>query len=220
MRIGGADGAVVTGGIAGTGGLGTGGPGSGGIVGSGGGSGPVGTGGFKATGGITGVGGSGSGGSVGVGGNQGGLGGSLTGGAGGTSALDANNTTACTCSAGTTSFDCFCTIHSCTLTLSYFTPDAGTGAAYATLEEYANCNLIVVDNSTSTPGATYVFDRTTGSMVGATSYSDVVERCPFGQDSSTFRSLSAGRFPDASCVRSNCVNGVNPARQKCTDAGS
>ena len=211
----GTGGTVATGGTVGTGGtVATGGiTGSGGTVATGGTTGSGGT--RIATGGSEGSGGCPcTGGSSGTGGTRGGTGGAQsTGGAGG-NVLDGG---ACTCSG--MSFDCFCTIHPCSQTLSYYTVDAGAGGRYSVLEEYANCNLVVVAMQTGLGGWVYVFDRTTGRLVGETYETDVPETCPFAPDAGQYLTLTAGRFPDATCVRSKCSNGSYPASTPCPDAG-
>jgi|GEM_PF-5743904 len=188
------------------------------------GTGAVGTGadGAASTGGIASTGGArtGSGGSVSTGGIVSTGGTRSTGGAGGgSSVIDGGSTTGCSCAGGTTTFDCFCGVHSCARTLSSFTADAGAGGGYSTLEEYGNCNLVVVTVATGLAGGVYVFDRTTGRLVGERYESDVPDACPFDPDASSYRTLSAGQFPDATCVRSECLNGIFPAISACPDAG-
>jgi hypothetical protein len=175
-----------------------------------------------------GTGGAASGGSVSTGGTRAGTGGTVgTGGATGTTASGGTTgtaidggTTECSCAGGQTTWDCLCTITSCSLTLSTFTTDAGAGGNYSTLEEYASCNLVVVRIATSMSGRKYVFDRTTGVLVGRTIESDVLEPCPFGPDGGSYRTLSAGQFPDSTCVRSQCINGALPAISPCPDGGT
>lgn len=201
------DAAAGTGGAPVTGGT----PGSGGVSGSGG---ALGSGGAKpGTGGSTG--GWGGGGGVF---STGGAGGGTAGGTGGGPGSD-GGANACACAGGKTTFDCLCSVVSCTMTLASFVPDAGSGSGYSTLEEYASCNLVVLSIAASISGGQYVFDRTTGALVGRSLESDVLARCPFGDDSSAYRTLSAGRFPDSTCVRSRCQQGSLPAVRTCPDEG-
>jgi hypothetical protein len=183
--------------------------------------GTVSTGGARTGGAATGGTRTGTGGNVAAGGavGAGGILSTADAGDGGGSTVDGDAATVCSCPGGITTFECFCRIHSCTSTLSDYTADAGVGGGYSTLEEYADCNLVVVTVATSLAGGAYVFDRTTGRLVGARYDSDVRDACPFAPDGSAYYTLSAGQFPDPSCVRTRCSNGIYPAIQACPDAG-
>jgi hypothetical protein len=227
----GSDGAVVdapvaTGGSAGQGGTAEGGsPGSGGRSASGGNSGTGGTagkstptsssattaGGSTGTGGSTPLGGAtASGGSTTLGGSTG---------VGGGSGIDGGTT--CDCAGGKTTWECYCSSsNACDMTLSSFLPDAGT-ARYSMLEEYATCGLIVVTSRNSALGIDmYVFDLTSGRLVGRKITSDTPDRCPF-QAGPPSMTLSAGQFPDSTCVRSKCLSDglLLPAVRPCSDGG-
>jgi hypothetical protein len=162
------------------------------------------------------TGGMGTGGAISTGGTAG------TGDAG---ADAAGTAPGCSCATGTTSWECYCTAYAnaCATNLAAYWPDAGIGSNIAAIQEYANCNLIVV--TTTIMNIAYrqhVYDRTTGLLVGDQTGSDTPTACPFGADAgSSFLSLSAGRFPDSTCVRSKCVLvGSPPPDVSCGDAGS
>jgi hypothetical protein len=109
----------------------------------------------------------------------------------------------------------------CATNLGAYYSDAGIGSNIAAIQEYANCNLVVV--TTTIMNVAYpqhVYDRTTGLLVGEKKVSDIPTPCPFGADAGSFWSLSAGRFPDSTCVRSKCVLvGSPPPGVSCGDAG-
>jgi hypothetical protein len=163
-----------------------------------------------------GSGGSGTGGVVGSGGL--GAGGALA--TGGSSGGDAGAVTTCSCAGGKTTLECFCRVFSCDRTLASFTVDAGTSSAFSTLEEYADCDLVVVTVMNSIAPWVYVFNRSTGQLVGEQYNTDAAEPCRFGGDSGAYYSLSGGLFPDATCVRSRCTMGSLPGLKSCPDAGS
>jgi hypothetical protein len=143
----------------------------------------------------------GSPGSGGAGGNPG-VGGST--GSGGS--RDGGNSS-CSCSGMT--LDCFCGVSSigydCVRTLSTFTSSGGS--SYATLEEFADCNLVVVTTNISAGMQLAVYDRSSGQLVGRRYYSDVIERCPFDGTDTGSRAISAGQFPEASCKQTSCIEG-------------
>ena len=207
-------GTMSTGGVPATDGMvGTGGsPGSGGGApntgGTQAGSGGLATGGRVSTGGnVAGSGGVVADGGVGTGGTR------ASGGAGG-SGGSWSDPGGCSCAGGRTTLECFCKAYACTETLASYAPDAGAGLAYSTLEEYADCNLVVVTIMGSIASQPYVFDRTTGRLVGRKLNSDVAEKCPFGGESAGY-TLTAGQFPDSTCVRTKCVQGTLPGIGTC-----
>jgi hypothetical protein len=152
-------------------------------------------------------------------GGTGGAGG--TGGVGGRAGIDGGGTSTCDCAGGETTWDCFCgSPNACDVTLSSFIPDAGSNR-YSELEEYAACGLVVVTSRNSAMGVDmYVFDRTSGRLVGKKSTSDTPDRCPF-QAGPPVMTLSAGQFPDSTCVRSKCLSNGSllPLVKPCSDGG-
>jgi len=152
-------------------------------------------------------------GNLGSGGSTGGTGGA--GGAGGSGGTMLDGGGSCTCASGETTLDCFCSTYDCPTSLTAFTEGA---RAYSLLEEYAECNLVVVSTMLGISPDTFVFDRTTGGLVGERINADSVERCPFGGDAG-FRMLSAGTFPASSCVRTRCEQGSLPSLRSCPDVG-
>ena len=198
--------------MAGSGGLATGGGVStGGNMADGGGvatGGGPGTGGSRASGGAGGSGGVATSGGPGTGGTRasGGAGG------GGVSGVDAGG--ACSCAGGETTLECFCKAYPCTDTLASYAPDGGAGLAYTILEEYADCNLVVVSIMDMIALQPYVFDRTTGRLVGRKFVSDIAESCRFGGESAGY-TLTAGQFPASTCVRTKCVKGTLPGVGSC-----
>lgn len=208
-----AGGAAATGGVTSAGGARG---GSGGTAASGGelaSGGRVGSGGSPSSGGIVGFGGAPT-----TGGRPGSGGIPSSGGAGGSGlGIDGAVAGECNCAGGQTTLDCFCKAYNCNITLSSFGADAG-GDGYALREEYANCGLVVITTASSMVPAVYVFDLTTGRLVGEEYMSDVAEPCRFGGDEHSY-TLSAGRFPDSDCVRSKCSYGNNPSFRYCSDGG-
>jgi hypothetical protein len=219
--------------------VGTGG-GSGVLVGNGGSTSPlVGTGGGPGagTGGIVGKGGAVStgtrratGGAVGTGGTHAttGAGGAATGGVSGkggstgsSTQPDAGTGGACACTGNTTTLECFCSRWSCPSGLSAFSTDGGAGFAFVTMEEFADCDLVQVNGLS--PGLNpdqWVFERSTGRLVGARYASDVPEPCPWDRDAGGARTLFAGQFPETTCVRTRCVPGTLPqVLRSCPDGG-
>jgi hypothetical protein len=138
---------------------------------------------------------------------SGGSGGS--GGAGGVVGSDGGAST-CSCNGSSTTLDCFCSAggipYGCERNLSAFTSPGGR--SYSTIEEFAECNLVVVTNVSSFGMQLSVYDRPTGQLVGRRYYSDVNERCPFDGTDTGSRSISAGRFPDSSCRQTSCIEGT------------
>ena len=115
------DGSAGSGGATGSGGSMTGGaPGTGGSISTGG---RPGTGGLPATGGSPGTGGTRS--------PDGGL------------AADASlaDGTACSCSPGALTWDCYCSVYNCSITLAQYQPDGGLPTSVRAIREYADCNL-------------------------------------------------------------------------------
>ena len=227
-----AGGVTNTGGVSSTGGIAS----AGGAVGSGG---AAGDGGVMSSGGMaTASGGVASGGVMSSGGTSSAAGGVATGGTGTGGAISTGGTAgtgdagvdvagtapSCSCATGTTSWDCYCMAYAsaCATNLGAYYSDAGIGSNIAAIQEYANCNLVVV--TTTIMNVAYpqhVYDRTTGLLVGEKKVSDIPTPCPFGADAGSFWSLSAGRFPDSTCVRSKCVLvGSPPPDVSCGDAGS
>jgi hypothetical protein len=88
------------------------------------------------------------------------------------------------------------------------------------MEEFADCDLVQVNGLTSSVSPDrWVFERSTGRLVGARYASDVPEPCPWDRDASS-RILSAGQFPDATCARTRCVTGTLPqVLSSCPDGG-
>ena len=223
--MGGSDGTAASGGEVATGGRGGSGgsPSSGGIVGAGGvpaTGGRASSDGGPSSGGIFGSGGVfGFGGALITGGRPGSGGIPSSGGAGGGgSGIDGAVAGECNCAGGQTTLDCFCKAYNCNLTLSSFGGDAG-GDGYALREEYANCGLVVITSMSVMSPAVYVFDLTTGRLVGEEYMSDVAEPCRFGGDARSY-TLSAGRFPDSTCIRSKCSsNGNISGLRSCPDGG-
>jgi hypothetical protein len=226
-NIGGGGGAA-SGGISGTGGTsaGTGGANTGGATATGGATSSAASGGSVGTGGMVGTGGTlATGGTVGAGGAHPtggtvGTGGTLaTGGAGGTG-VDSGSSNSCTCTAARTTLECFCAKYSCPERLGYFLPGGGAAGVYGTMEEYADCDLVLVTTPTGHAPDRYVFGRSTQRLVGARYSSDVIEACPWDPDAGAFRVLTAGQFPESTCVRSACQKGILPeVSGTCADAG-
>ena len=236
-----ASGGVAAGGVANTGGVSsTGGIASaGGAVGSGG---AAGDGGAMSSGGMaTASGGAASGGASGgamsSGGTSSAAGGVATGGTGTGGAISTGGTAgtgdagvdvagtapSCSCATGTTSWDCYCMAYAsaCATNLGAYYSDAGIGSSVVAIQEYANCNLVVITTFDSSYAfLRHVYDQTTGLPVGDQTGSDTPTACPFG--AGTFWTLSAGRFPDSTCVRSKCVlvaGKTPPPGVSCGDAG-
>jgi len=232
-----ASGGVAAGGVANTGGVSsTGGIASaGGAVGSGG---AAGDGGVMSSGGMaTASGGVASGGVMSSGGTSSAAGGVATGGTGTGGAISTGGTAgtgdagvdvagtapSCSCATGTTSWDCYCMAYAsaCATNLGAYYSDAGIGSSVVAIQEYANCNLVVITTFDSSYAfLRHVYDQTTGLPVGDQTGSDTPTACPFG--AGTFWTLSAGRFPDSTCVRSKCVlvaGKTPPPGVSCGDAG-
>jgi hypothetical protein len=232
-----ASGGVAAGGVANTGGVSsTGGIASaGGAVGSGG---AAGDGGVMSSGGMaTASGGVASGGVMSSGGTSSAAGGVATGGTGTGGAISTGGTAGtgdagvdvagtapgCSCVEGTTSWDCYCMAYAsaCATNLGAYYSDAGIGSSVVAIQEYANCNLVVITTFDSSYAfLRHVYDRPTGLPVGDQTGSDTPTACPFG--AGTFWTLSAGRFPDSTCVRSKCVlvaGKTPPPGVSCGDAG-
>jgi len=114
---------------------------------------------------------------------------------------------ACSCSSRVVSWDCYCSVADCSKTLDTYQPDGGLPTSVRAIEEYADCNLVVVIYKLGyDPEIHKVFDMTTGALVGDQMASDAPMKCPF-DDSGTIGGLSAGRFPDASCKLTGCTVG-------------
>lgn len=97
-------------------------------------------------------------------------------------------------------------------------------AGYSQIEEYKNCNLLVLSSKGSIVDTIDVYDLTTGKLAGTLHQSDYrAERCPYpGYPEGQLLVVWAGRFPDASCVRSRCTTGQNehvPGITPCGDGG-
>jgi hypothetical protein len=193
------------------------GAGTGGMVGKGG---AVSTGTRRATGGAVGTGGThattGAGGGAATGGVSG-KGGST----GSSTQPDAGTGGACACTGNTTTLECFCSRWSCPSGLSAFSTDGGAGFAFVTMEEFADCDLVQVNGLS--PGLNpdqWIFERSTGRLVGARYASDVPEPCPWDRDAGGARTLFAGQFPETTCVRTRCVPGTLPqVLHSCPDGG-
>lgn len=202
--------------------------GRGGVLGSGGG---IGTGGVMGNGGVVGTGGQpAAGGALGTGGARttgGAGGGAATGGAagkggsGGSTTADAGTSGACACTGGTTTLECFCSKWSCPSSLSAYSVDGGPGFAFVTMEEFADCDLVQVNGLS--PGLNpdqWIFERSTGRLVGGRYASDVPEPCPWDSEAGASRILIAGQFPETTCVRTRCVSGTLPqVLRSCPDGG-
>lgn len=238
-----ASGGVASGGVMSSGGTSSaaGGAASGGLMSGGGTSSAAGgatSGGAMSSGGTSSAaGGAASGGAMSSGGTSSAAGGVATGGTGTGGAISTGGTAgtgdagvdvagtapSCSCATGTTSWDCYCMAYAsaCATNLGAYYSDAGIGSSVVAIQEYANCNLVVV--TTTIMNVAYpqhVYDRTTGLLVGEKKVSDIPTPCPFGADAGSFWSLSAGRFPDSTCVRSKCVLvGSPPPGVSCGDAG-
>jgi hypothetical protein len=189
----GAGGAPSTGGATGGTGVADGAVGTGGTVTTGATGGTIGTGGTRATGGTSGTGGTG---------------------------VDSGTPNGCTCTGGSTTLECFCAKFGCPQSLFSFSPDAGASQAFSTWEEYADCNLVLITKPPGIGPDRYVFERSTGRLVGARYGADVPEACPWDRDAGSFRVLTAGQFPQSTCVRSKCEKGTLPdVMSTCADAG-
>jgi hypothetical protein len=88
-------------------------------------------------------------------------------------------------------------------------------------EEYANCNLAVVQIKEGFgPWVRHVFDLGTGRLVGDERGSDVPLSCPFGSGGLGHTKLGAGLLdPGPSCVRSKCL-GTTPLSSSCSTGGA
>jgi hypothetical protein len=166
--------------------------------------------------------GGGAGGSGGTGGNGGAVttgGATLTGSTvafdGGSTSIEGGasydappSTSGCSCAEQTTTLDCYCQAFGCTGTLAAYGKADG-GANFSAIMEYANCNLVAVEEWTATGSYLWqIYDMTTGSLVGAEAFFNTFGmRCPFGSDGGNLTALRAGQVRDASCVRSKCVEG-------------
>jgi hypothetical protein len=89
------------------------------------------------------------------------------------------------------------------------------------MEEFADCDLVPVNGLT--PGISpdrWVFQLSTGRLVGGRFSSDVPDACPWDRDAGS-RLLSAGQFPASTCVRTRCVAGTLPqVMYSCPDGGA
>ena len=239
----GSGGAAGDGGVMSSGGMATasGGVASGGVMSSGGTSSAAGgaaSGGLMSGGGTSSAaGGATSGGAMSSGGTSSAAGGVATGGTGTGGAISTGGTAgtgdagvdvagtapSCSCATGTTSWDCYCMAYAsaCATNLGAYYSDAGIGSSVVAIQEYANCNLVVITTFDSSYAfLRHVYDQTTGLPVGDQTGSDTPTACPFG--AGTFWTLSAGRFPDSTCVRSKCVlvaGKTPPPGVSCGDAG-
>lgn len=139
----------------------------------------------------------------------------------GMASLDAGDQ--CACSDGTgpsqVPWGCFCAASNCTRTLADFVSASDGGKSVNPGEhtvrvlEYASCNLVAVQAKTFSdyvPTSEYVFDRTTGVMVGALVWLDDREHlCPFASDGGRWIfGYQSGSYPvPTSCQATDCLPG-------------
>jgi hypothetical protein len=129
----------------------------------------------------------------------------------------------CLCSDGSgpsqVPWSCFCSVESCTRTLADFVSAGDGGKSVNPGEhtvlvlEYASCNLVLVQAKTYSdyvPNSEYVFDRTTGAMVGAKVWLDDREHsCPFASDGGSWIfGYQSGIYPvPSTCQATECLPG-------------
>jgi hypothetical protein len=139
----------------------------------------------------------------------------------GVSAIEAGEQ--CTCAEGSgvspVSWSCFCSVESCTRTLSDFVGAGDGGKAVkigqgtVLVMEYANCNLVLVQAKTYSdyvPASEYVFDRTTETLLGAKVWLDDRQHsCPFATDGGRWVfGYQSGSYPvPQSCQATECLPG-------------
>jgi hypothetical protein len=120
------------------------------------------------------------------------------------------------------SWGCFCSVESCTRTLADFV-DSGDGGRVlkpghesVLLLDYAGCNRILVQAYTYSryvPASEYVFDRTTGALVGAKVWLDDRQHaCPFPASGARWVfGYQSGSYPiPSACQATDCVPGSGP----------
>jgi|GEM_PF-5515411 len=132
------------------------------------------------------------------------------GGSGGVTGTSDAQASSCACNGSSMSLDCFCSVggilYPCEPALSTFASPGGS--PYSTLEEFADCDLVVVTTVGSVGTQMSVYENSSGNLVGRRFYSDSIERCPFDGTDTGSRVISAGRFPDPSCVQTSCTEGT------------
>jgi hypothetical protein len=120
------------------------------------------------------------------------------------------------------SWGCFCSVESCTRTLADFV-DSGDGGRVlkpgqqsVLLLDYAGCNRVLVQAHTYSryvPASEYVFDRTTGALVGAKVWLDDRQHtCPFPASGARWVfGYQSGSYPiPSTCQATDCVTGSGP----------
>jgi hypothetical protein len=113
----------------------------------------------------------------------------------------------CTCSAGTVAWDCYCSSHDCNRSLNPYVLEAGTKKDCAFILEYADCGFNVVFPTSTNLDLREVYARNTWSLVGEVVTVPAGSSCPAAPDGAAQGTLTAGQFPDASCVVSRCLQG-------------
>jgi len=155
---------------------------------------------------------------AGAGGSSGGSTGTGGGGSGGVG----SDASTCSCTGDTLTWDCYCSAYSCSATLDDYRQglDKAISAGMAGYEEYANCNLAVVQTKeVYGPWVRHVFDLDSGRLVGNEFGGDQPFSCPFGPDGSSLFKLGAGLLEvGPGCVRSYCV-GLTPLSSSCGSEG-
>ncbi len=114
----------------------------------------------------------------------------------------------CTCAADTIEWDCYCGVRDCTKTVNGYLLEAGTKKDFATLRDYADCGLIVVETMLTDSTIREVYARSTWRLVGEEIKmpAGMVRVCSSGADGAQ-RTLKAGQFPEPTCIVSRCIEG-------------
>jgi hypothetical protein len=143
-----------------------------------------------------------------AGGSGGGTGaGGATSSGGGTGTADAAlSLQGCTCTSGTVGWDCYCSVRDCTKTVNGYLLEAGSKKDFATLRDYADCGLIVVDTMLTDSTIREVYARSTWRLVGEEIKVPADMVCSSGLDGGQ-KTLKAGQFPDPTCTVSRCIEG-------------
>jgi hypothetical protein len=114
----------------------------------------------------------------------------------------------------TTSWDCYCSVHDCSLSQAAFTASLTASYGWST-DDYANCDLRVLSfkfSGGTDMASTRMFQISSGKMVGSFDTADVGVTCPFDPpDAGRLLGLLAGTQLDTTCVRS---------ATSCADAGA
>jgi hypothetical protein len=129
----------------------------------------------------------------------------------------------CACAGGSgvsnVSWSCFCSVESCARSLDDFVDvgDGGkivkSGHGTVLVTEYAGCDLVLVQAKTYSdyvPASEYIFNRTTGALLGAKVWLDDRQHlCPFASsDARWVFGYQSGNYPvPSSCQLTDCLAG-------------